>query len=661
MLENLDNVDWKNLSHAYGEADDIPELIKDLISKNSADRDNALWGLYGTIWHQGTIYSATSYSIPFLIEILENNGPVTLELLIFLNHLVTGYSKNKDFLVTIKSEFEKGFKTYVKFLNSKKLDEQIFAVYLLSCFENKKNEITELYIKLFEDDKERKLLKAVIGLCIGLLLQNNLEIYKKFEDLLLANNDNFIKLAVLLGYIKVYKDKISEKNLNGLKRLLNNWNLFLDLQKLNTRGSEMAHENLFDYFKELNLNQLELLIDSLIEILKKEEDGNNGLNMANALLSFAFKEYNEKNPVVLVKELNNLQKKILVGFINSPAVWHYANISGDLRRAGINCGFKVVESASGDSYLSYRRGLANFLKMDYFDPEEVFNEALICKNNKEYEKAFNKFKRLISHNDRIPEYFHCAGHMKILQNNREEAKTYLKKAIELYLELLEKNPNHAKTLFWVAAAYSLLQDKKHSFKFLKKAINIDEKYKKEAANEEDFEEYYEDPDFIKLTKEIIKFRKFEKFSTDVEKSPSIKKYTEKEIEDINYFSELLDKAKWQEARNWNIFFKNSINSGINVEPPVFGRYFGEKSNLEIGLHYEEKWYVRLLIGLKDLTDALILRFYYRDMFDEILDTILDKQDILDLQNYYDELVLYIKESCEFVLIEKQDGTLLEIE
>ncbi len=72
MLETLDTVDWANYKHAYGAADDVPDLLRGLVSSNEEERKESLYELYGNIWHQGTIYAATVQALPFLIEILEN-------------------------------------------------------------------------------------------------------------------------------------------------------------------------------------------------------------------------------------------------------------------------------------------------------------------------------------------------------------------------------------------------------------------------------------------------------------------------------------------------------------------------------------------------------------------------------------------------------------
>lgn len=70
MLEGLDSVDWGRLTHAYGDAADVPDLIRALASDDEGERGEALDELFGNIWHQGTVYEATAFAVPFLIELL---------------------------------------------------------------------------------------------------------------------------------------------------------------------------------------------------------------------------------------------------------------------------------------------------------------------------------------------------------------------------------------------------------------------------------------------------------------------------------------------------------------------------------------------------------------------------------------------------------------
>jgi hypothetical protein len=72
ILEKLDTIHWHELSHAYGAADDVPQLLRDIASPKEKKRARAYRKLYSTLYHQGTVYQASAYAVPFLIELLKD-------------------------------------------------------------------------------------------------------------------------------------------------------------------------------------------------------------------------------------------------------------------------------------------------------------------------------------------------------------------------------------------------------------------------------------------------------------------------------------------------------------------------------------------------------------------------------------------------------------
>jgi hypothetical protein len=57
--------DWQQLQHAYGEASDVPALLKQL----SPDPNAAVWQeLWSRICHQGTVYTASFAALPALLD-----------------------------------------------------------------------------------------------------------------------------------------------------------------------------------------------------------------------------------------------------------------------------------------------------------------------------------------------------------------------------------------------------------------------------------------------------------------------------------------------------------------------------------------------------------------------------------------------------------------
>jgi hypothetical protein len=70
IFEGLNTIHWSELSHAYGTADDVPGLLRALVSEVDDERQEALFQLMGNVWHQGTVYEASSLVVPFLAKML---------------------------------------------------------------------------------------------------------------------------------------------------------------------------------------------------------------------------------------------------------------------------------------------------------------------------------------------------------------------------------------------------------------------------------------------------------------------------------------------------------------------------------------------------------------------------------------------------------------
>jgi hypothetical protein len=92
VLDNLDAIDWSKINHCYGPATDLPATLRALASGDKKQRERALWELHGNIWHQGTVYEATAYAVPFLLELVRSNHPGMLDVLGLLALIADGKS-----------------------------------------------------------------------------------------------------------------------------------------------------------------------------------------------------------------------------------------------------------------------------------------------------------------------------------------------------------------------------------------------------------------------------------------------------------------------------------------------------------------------------------------------------------------------------------------
>ncbi|MFD5892811.1 hypothetical protein [Streptomyces sp. NPDC060366] len=65
IFVDLDTQPWAEWEHAYGSADDVPGQLRALASDDAEEAEEALYELYGNIIHQGSVYEATAYAVPY--------------------------------------------------------------------------------------------------------------------------------------------------------------------------------------------------------------------------------------------------------------------------------------------------------------------------------------------------------------------------------------------------------------------------------------------------------------------------------------------------------------------------------------------------------------------------------------------------------------------
>jgi len=78
MLE-LDNSRWSELTHAYGAASDIPDLLHALAKRpeQQGANDEPWFTLWSSLCHQGDVYTASYAAIPHIVEIaLSQANPI---------------------------------------------------------------------------------------------------------------------------------------------------------------------------------------------------------------------------------------------------------------------------------------------------------------------------------------------------------------------------------------------------------------------------------------------------------------------------------------------------------------------------------------------------------------------------------------------------------
>ena len=69
----MESIKWDKLEHAYGEASDTPQLLKDLENYPSCENydDEPFYTLWSSLCHQGDAYSASYAAVPIIVSCIE--------------------------------------------------------------------------------------------------------------------------------------------------------------------------------------------------------------------------------------------------------------------------------------------------------------------------------------------------------------------------------------------------------------------------------------------------------------------------------------------------------------------------------------------------------------------------------------------------------------
>jgi hypothetical protein len=94
-LARLTDVAWSQLHCAYGPANAVPELLRDIASGDPERQAAALSELWGNVCHQGTVYDCTPRIVPFLAALVacdELRDAIRAELAVLLASIASATS-----------------------------------------------------------------------------------------------------------------------------------------------------------------------------------------------------------------------------------------------------------------------------------------------------------------------------------------------------------------------------------------------------------------------------------------------------------------------------------------------------------------------------------------------------------------------------------------
>lgn len=174
MLECLNAIEWQNIKHAFGTAEKIPDLIRELVSEDRSVREATSERLLELINHQGSLYEASVYVAPCLIELLTYEKTPDKGLIFgILQRLINPNGGFQPYSELTYQEIRKHLKTFQALLKHPDQevriqtaitlsflweDVQKTGAWLIAAIEEERNEEVKgglmLYLKWLVNDRE---------------------------------------------------------------------------------------------------------------------------------------------------------------------------------------------------------------------------------------------------------------------------------------------------------------------------------------------------------------------------------------------------------------------------------------------------------------------------------------------------------------------------
>jgi hypothetical protein len=347
MLETLNSVPWSELEHAYGEASEVPDLIRALASPEQEEYESAIGRLWYTVIHQGTVYSSTAYVVPFFCELLEAPEVQNkAELLYYLATIAHGASyadvhvrekerretpemqkriaEELSWVQAASDAVSDGYATYLRLVRSPDPKLRAFAAYTLSRCQSHAAEVVPV-MKQHLTVEASPLVRANFLLSLGLLLQNNEETALFFMHVLQEAEDPFIQTAAAMGCAFAMKKQTSQE---ALKVLIQSYELpptvkeqFDELPFAYTDLDACVSTSL----RCIGLSIAPLVVPTLLRAVRHSNSWS-GLTLVPNLLSFALGDQ-KITRTMTVDDLTALQRDALTAIYETVDLWGLGNMS----------------------------------------------------------------------------------------------------------------------------------------------------------------------------------------------------------------------------------------------------------------------------------------------------------------------------------------------
>lgn len=131
-LDGIDDIDWASLEHAYGSARDVPRTLREAVGADEEAAGEAIEHLFGSIYHQGTLYAATPWAVPFVARLAADPGtPRRAHLVNLLGAIADSDDAEPDVLADVRTALAREAARLLPLLDAPDADVRHLATHLL--------------------------------------------------------------------------------------------------------------------------------------------------------------------------------------------------------------------------------------------------------------------------------------------------------------------------------------------------------------------------------------------------------------------------------------------------------------------------------------------------------------------------------------------------
>jgi hypothetical protein len=215
VLAGLRNIEWGKLQGCYDPAKYVPDWLEALLSNDEEVMEAAFDDLSDNLLHQCTVYEATAYAVPFLLEILQHQTPISAawyNTLSLIASIANGGTDQDEVQDRIDEGLKQGIPVFLSLLQNPDEDIVLVAAQILVHFSDELHLIASAFrsaIHALHDPAQRghllilfgALLEGVAVPCTAALIPHAIFV----EPYLSPNQPEIIRLGAAHVHFAVYR------------------------------------------------------------------------------------------------------------------------------------------------------------------------------------------------------------------------------------------------------------------------------------------------------------------------------------------------------------------------------------------------------------------------------------------------------------------------